>query len=145
MKKTLLLLGALLCLTSCFKTLDVVQESKLASSNMWKSDSDATGALYGLNYSTIAASKFKFDTSILVLVFVVLGGIGNIRGSVIAAALLTVLPELLRAFSDYRMLVYAVVLIIVMIAINTPFIMTRVRDLRHFIGRVFGRKGGDAA
>ncbi len=102
------------------------------------------GALYGLNYSTIAASKFKFDTSILVLVFVVLGGIGNIRGSVIAAALLTVLPELLRAFSDYRMLVYAVVLIIVMIATNTPFIMTRVRDLRHFIGRVFGRKGGDA-
>ena len=40
--------------------------------------------------------------------FVVLGGIGNIRGSVIAAALLTILPELLREFSDYRMLVYAV-------------------------------------
>ena len=38
------------------------------------------GALYGLNFSTVAASKFKFDTSILVLVFVVLGGIGNIRG-----------------------------------------------------------------
>ena len=43
------------------------------------------GALYGLNFSTVAASKFKFDTSILVLVFVVLGGIGNIRGSIIAA------------------------------------------------------------
>ena len=43
--------------------------------------------------------------------FVVLGGIGNIRGSVIAAALLTILPELLREFSDYRMLVYAVILI----------------------------------
>ncbi len=78
------------------------------------------GALFGLNYSTVTASKFKFDTSILVLVFVVLGGIGNIRGSVIAAALLTVLPELLRAFADYRMLVYAVVLIVVMLATNSP-------------------------
>ena len=56
MKKTLLLLGALLCLTSCFKTLDVVQESKLASSNMWKSDSDATGALYGLMHQFRAAN-----------------------------------------------------------------------------------------
>ena len=78
------------------------------------------GALFGLNYSTVTASKFKFDTSILVLVFVVLGGIGNIRGSVIAAALLNVLPELLRAFADYRMLVYAVVLIVVMLATNSP-------------------------
>ena len=78
------------------------------------------GALFGLNYSTVTASKFKFDTSILVLVFVVLGGIGNIRGSVIAAALLTILPELLRAFADYRMLVYAVVLIAVMLATNSP-------------------------
>ena len=80
------------------------------------------GALYGLNFSTVAASKFKFDTSILVLVFVVLGGIGNIRGSVIAAALLTILPEMLRAFSDYRMLVYAIVLILVMLATNNPMI-----------------------
>lgn len=77
------------------------------------------GALYGLNYSTIQAAKFKFDTSILVLVFVVLGGIGNIRGSVIAATLLTVLPEVLRDFGDYRMLVYAIVLILVMLVRNT--------------------------
>ena len=77
------------------------------------------GALYALNYSTVAASKFKFDTSILVLVFVVLGGIGNIRGSIIAATLLTVLPEVLRAFNDYRMLVYAIVLIIVMLIRNS--------------------------
>ena len=92
------------------------------------------GALYGLNFSTIAASKFKFDTSILVLVFVVLGGIGNIWGSIIAAALLTVLPELLRAFADYRMLVYAIVLILVMLATNNPMI-------RSVFGRLIHRKG----
>ena len=56
----------------------------------------AAGALYALNYSTIAPKKFDFNTSILILVFVVLGGIGNMTGSIIAAALLTILPELLR-------------------------------------------------
>ena len=91
------------------------------------------GALYGLNFSTVAASKFKFDTSILVLVFVVLGGIGNIWGSIIAAALLTVLPELLRTFADYRMLVYAIVLILVMLVTNNPM-------LRSLFSRI-GRRG----
>ena len=71
----------------------------------------AAGALFGLNYSSTVASKFNFNTSILVLVFVVLGGLGNIRGSMIAAALLYVLPELLRGFNiaEYRMLLYAVI------------------------------------
>lgn len=87
------------------------------------------GALYSLNYSSITASKFKFDTSILVLVFVVLGGIGNIRGSIIAAALLTVLPELLRAFNDYRMLIYAIVLILVMLVSNNATVKMMLESL----------------
>ena len=78
----------------------------------------AAGALYALNYSTVIARKFDFNTSILVLVFVVLGGMGNIRGSIIAATILTVLPEVLRAFNDIRMLAYAVILILVMLARN---------------------------
>lgn len=80
----------------------------------------AAGALYGLNFNSLQATKFNFNTSILVLVFVVLGGLGNIWGSIIAAAILTVLPELLREFADYRMLVYAIVLILVMLATNSP-------------------------
>lgn len=82
----------------------------------------AAGALYAMNYGSIAAKKFDFNTSILVLVFVVLGGMGNIRGSIIAAAVLTVLPEMLRAVGEYRMLIYAVVLILVMIATNNAAI-----------------------
>lgn len=78
----------------------------------------AAGVLYALNFSTVVPKKFDFNTSILILVFVVLGGIGNLRGSMIAAAILTVLPELLREFQDYRMLVYAIVLILVMIISN---------------------------
>lgn len=78
----------------------------------------AAGALYGLNFSNLGASKFNFNTSILVLVFVVLGGLGNIWGSIIAATVLTILPEALRGFEDYRMLAYAIVLILVMLATN---------------------------
>ncbi len=77
------------------------------------------GTLYAMNFSTVTASKFDFNTSILILVFVVLGGLGNIWGSIIAAALLTVLPELLRAMNDYRMLIYAILLIVLMIFNNS--------------------------
>lgn len=80
----------------------------------------AAGALYGLNYSNLSATKFDFNTSILVLVFVVLGGLGNMLGSIIAATVLYILPEALREFADYRMLLYAIVLIIVMLATNSP-------------------------
>lgn len=84
------------------------------------------GALYAMNFSTIAAKKFDFNTSILILVFVVLGGMGNIPGTIIATTLLYILPEMLRQFSDYRMLIYAVVLIAVMLATNS----TRLKDLK---------------
>ena len=76
------------------------------------------GALFGLNYSTLQASKFNVDASIQVLVFVVLGGLGNILCSVISATVLYVLPEMLREFSMYRMLIYAVILILVMVLGN---------------------------
>ncbi|HIR91051.1 MAG TPA: branched-chain amino acid ABC transporter permease [Candidatus Limicola stercorigallinarum] len=75
----------------------------------------AAGVLYAMNYSTITPSQFDFNQSILILVYVVLGGMGNIWGSIISAAFLTVLPELLRPINDYRMLLYAVVLILVMV------------------------------
>ena len=78
----------------------------------------AAGTLFAMNYTTLVANKFDFNTSILILVFVVLGGLGNMLGSIIAATALTILPEALREFSDYRMLVYAIVLILVMLATN---------------------------
>lgn len=95
----------------------------------------AAGALYGLNYSSIAPSKFDYNTSILVLVFVVLGGLGNMWGSIIAAALLTILPEALRGFEDYRMLVYAVVLILVMLLTNNA-------RLKALLGKIIPKRKG---
>jgi branched-chain amino acid transport system permease protein len=93
----------------------------------------AAGTLYAMNYSTIIATKFNFNTSILILVFVVLGGLGNVLGSIIAAAVLTVIPELLREFDDYRMLVYAIVLILVMIATNNAVFKSM---LRRVLGKI---------
>ena len=78
------------------------------------------GALYGLNYSSIMASKFNFNTSINILIYVVLGGMGNILGSVISATVLYILPEAMRALDDYRMILYAVVLIVVMLCTWSP-------------------------
>ena len=104
----------------------------------------AAGVLYAMNYSAIAAKKFDFNTSILVLVFVVLGGLGNIRGSIISAAFLTVLPEFLRTLEldQYRMLVYAIVLILVMLATNTEKAKLFFSSLRSRSAAYRPQKGG---
>ncbi len=64
--------------------------------------------------------------SIMILVFVVLGGIGNLRRYIIAAIVLYALPELLRGLLTYRMLIYAIVLIVMMLFNWAP----AARDLR---------------
>lgn len=77
----------------------------------------AGGVLYAHNLSNITATptNFGYNMSIMILVFVVLGGMGSFRGSIIAAVLLTLLPEVLRGLKDYRMLIYSVVLIAIML------------------------------
>ena len=64
---------------------------------------------------TISQNDFSFLKSTEYVIMVVLGGMGSLTGSVIAAIILSIVPELLRAFAEYRMLVYSVVLVIVMI------------------------------
>jgi len=102
------------------------------------------GALYMMNFASVAPSKFNFNTSILVLVFVVLGGMGNIRGSIIAAALLTVLPEQLRGLGDYRMLIYAVLLIAMMLLSNSEKGKQLVSATASGITGLFKGKNADA-
>ena len=90
----------------------------------------AAGALYGLNYSTMVASKFDYNTSILILVYVVLGGLGNFNGTLIATVVLFLLPQLLRGLQDYRMLIYAIILIVIMLVTNNELLKTKVASLR---------------
>lgn len=108
----------------------------------------AAGALFGLNYSSTISSKFGFNTSILILVFVVLGGLGSIRGSIISAALLYILPEMLRGFefiTKARMLIYAIILIIVMLTINNPSLKSLLEERKFSLAGLFGKgkSGGE--
>ncbi len=97
------------------------------------------GVLFGLNYASLIAGKFNFNTSINVLVFVVLGGMGNILGSVISATVLYILPEALRSLQDYRMILYAIVLIAVMLFTWSPkvknFVQAAPDRLRQWLGK----------
>ncbi len=103
----------------------------------------AAGTLFAMNFSTVIANKFNFNTSILVLVFVVLGGLGNIRGSIIAATVLTILPEMLRQFKDYRMLIYAIILILIMLATNDDALKSHLRNIRdRLLPSIFRKEKG---
>ena len=73
------------------------------------------GGLYAHHIGVLDPSKFDFNYSVEILIMVVLGGMGSITGSVVAAIVLTLLPELLRGFSEYRMLIYSIILICVML------------------------------
>lgn len=87
------------------------------------------GGLYAHHKVFLSPTGFDFMRSIEVVVMVILGGMGRTAGVVIAAVLLTVLPEVLRGFSDYRMILYSVLIIVLMI--------TRPQGLFSFVG---GRK-----
>ena len=73
------------------------------------------GGLYAHYITVLDPATFDFNMSIEILVMVVLGGMGSFTGSVLAAVVLTLLPELLRDLADYRMLIYSVVLVLLMI------------------------------
>ena len=92
-----------------------VTKYKLLAFSVSAALAGVAGVLYSHNLATLNTKKFDYNTSILILVFVVLGGIGNLTGSIIAAVLLTALPEMLRFLNNYRMLIYAIVLIAIML------------------------------
>lgn len=73
------------------------------------------GSLFAHNTGILVPDKFGFIFSIEILVIVVLGGLGSITGSILAAIFLTYLNEILRQVSEYRYLIYAVILIVLMI------------------------------
>lgn len=82
------------------------------------------GVLYSHSLAVLAPKKFDYNFSILILVFVVLGGLGSMRGSVIATVILYALPEIFRELGDYRMLIYAIVLIVMMLFNNAPYFVS---------------------
>ncbi len=100
------------------------------------------GALYAGYIGILNPGGFGFVKSIEILVMVVLGGMGSMAGSVLSASVLTAVPELLRAFSDYRMIVYSLLLIVVMIFKPSGLMGTYDFSLGRILERLFGGGGG---
>ena len=73
------------------------------------------GAIYAQNIGVISADVFNYNKSFDILVMVVLGGMGSFTGAILSSTVLTILPELLRGFADWRMIIYSIILILVMI------------------------------
>jgi branched-chain amino acid transport system permease protein len=105
------------------------------------------GVIYGHALANVKAVAFDYNMSIEILVIVVLGGMGSVRGSVIAAILLQALPELLREFSDYRMLLYSILLIVIMLLNSSPkFAELKGRwSIKNVIAFFKTKKAGSAA
>lgn len=118
-----------------------VMKYKMMAFTISASIAGVAGVLYAHNLSTLTAlpKNFGYNMSIMILVYVVLGGIGNIRGSVIAAVVLTLLPEMLRGLSDYRMLIYAIVLIGLMLFNWSPKAIA-LRE-KYSLRRILGKTG----
>ena len=72
------------------------------------------GAIFAAKQGTITPDSFDFVLSVMVLAMVVLGGLGSVPGAMIGALVLGTLPELLRGFEQYRMLVFGLVMILIM-------------------------------
>ena len=107
-----------------------ITKYKLISFSISAGLAGVAGVLYAHNLTTLTAlpKNFGYNMSIMILVYVVLGGIGSIRGSVIATVILYLLPEMLRGLSNYRMLMYAIVLILAMLFNSAPqFVVIRER------------------
>ena len=73
------------------------------------------GAFFAARQGIVSPESFSFIESALILAIVVLGGMGSQLGVIIAAILITVLPELAREFSEYRMLIFGLVMILMMV------------------------------
>jgi branched-chain amino acid transport system permease protein len=72
------------------------------------------GAVFAHKTSTVAYDSFQFLESVTLLAAVILGGMGSIPGAVLGASLLLVLPEKLREFSEWRLLLFGVALVLIM-------------------------------
>ena len=99
------------------------------------------GGLYACYLGVLDPSSFGFMKSIEILVMVVLGGIGSMLGSILSASVLTILPEALRSFADYRMVIYSLVLVFMMIFRPGGLLGSYDFSLSRIIEKVMNRKG----
>lgn len=100
------------------------------------------GGLFAHNFYIIQPGNFGFLKSFDILIFVVLGGLGSLSGSVIAAILLTVVSTFLQDYPETRMIIYSVVLVLVML--YRPQGLMGTREVTDLFGKWKGAKGGNS-
>ncbi|MDI9520298.1 MAG: branched-chain amino acid ABC transporter ATP-binding protein/permease [Bacillota bacterium] len=105
------------------------------------------GGLFAHQTSILDAKAFGFNKSIEYLVMVVLGGMGSITGSIIASFVLVSLPEMLRGLAEYRLVIYSLLLIIMMLFRPSGLLgtaefslLTTWEALERFFARIFKRE-----
>ncbi|MCM3694579.1 branched-chain amino acid ABC transporter permease [Neobacillus niacini] len=98
------------------------------------------GGLFSHNFYIIQPTNFGFLKSFDILIFVVLGGLGSLSGSVISAILLTIISTYLQQYPETRMIIYSVVLVVVML--YRPQGLMGTREITDFFGKKKSAKGG---
>jgi branched-chain amino acid transport system permease protein len=99
------------------------------------------GGLFSHNFYIIQPTNFGFLKSFDILIFVVLGGLGSLSGSVIAAILLTIISTYLQQYPETRMIIYSIVLVVVML--YRPQGLLGTREITDFFGKKKSVKGGN--
>jgi branched-chain amino acid transport system permease protein len=89
--------------------------------------SGLAGAFFASKLTSIFPHSFKLEISINVLVLIIIGGMGSLPGVVVGALILVGMPELLREFAEYRLLMYGALLVVMMLAKPEGFIPSAVR------------------
>jgi branched-chain amino acid transport system permease protein len=102
------------------------------------------GALYAPFYNFLQPDNFNFMVSIDFLIIVVLGGLGSVTGTVIAGFVLVSMQESLRFLSDYRMVIYPLILIVIMIFRPSGLMGRKEISIVGLFNRLRTRKGGAA-
>ena len=91
-----------------------VLQLKLLAQGIGGSIAGLAGAIFASKQGTVTPDSFDFILSVMILAMVVLGGLGSIRGAIAGALILGTLPELLRGFEQYRMLLFGLAMILIM-------------------------------
>jgi branched-chain amino acid transport system permease protein len=83
------------------------------------------GSLFAYSLGFVGADSFNLDFSIMILSMVVIGGLGSLPGAVIGAVVLALLPEILRSLADYRLTIFGLILVVVLIVLPGGLVGSR--------------------
>lgn len=100
------------------------------------------GALFAHNSTLLDPNNFNYNYSIEMVIMVVLGGMGNILGSVISAIFLTTLPQILSDFATYRLLIYSLLLVFIMLLKNSATFVKINNNITNTLKKISFKKKG---